>query len=132
MAFDFGEFHSFSLSLLRLANGGGVTGCDLEAAYRSVVSRAYYAAFHYARDYAVELGFGTGASEHERLPKFLHDNLQHTLANRLNQLKRWRVNADYEARPVPRTEAGTCVASARKVMDEASLLRMSLQSRPRR
>jgi len=70
-----------------------------EAASRSAVSRAYYAAFCHARGYCtLRLGFrprGT-SSDHDGVRACLHRNGYHDLAIRLEQLRRWRNHCDYD------------------------------------
>jgi uncharacterized protein (UPF0332 family) len=82
-----------------------------EAAWRSSVSRAYYAAVHVARDLMRDLGFVVLRSEHA------HTNLEMRLSNsgdaqlefagaRLGSLKSYRHQADYDLhRPVSRQVA---------------------------
>lgn len=76
---------------------------NIEAAQRSAVSRAYYAAFCLARDYASsELGYRlAGGADHRQLPQYLKDTHSRyhkaRLANRLSRLRDWRNKCDYES-----------------------------------
>jgi uncharacterized protein (UPF0332 family) len=76
-----------------------------EGEWRSAVSRAYYAAFHVARDLFRQGGFTVpqGDQAHAylwlRLGNAGHPDVQRA-GNDLNDLRRWRNRADYElARP---------------------------------
>lgn len=69
-----------------------------EAAYRSAVSRAYYAAFCHVRNYARDqLGFTPryDADDHGRLRAFLNKGKTRILASRLDRLRQWRNECDY-------------------------------------
>lgn len=95
MSFDWREYLALAM---RLASGGGVTDCK-EAADRSAVSRAYYAAFCVARNYAVgNLGFRPkgNANVHRELREFLQGQGHVQMASDLNKLRQWRNDCDYE------------------------------------
>jgi hypothetical protein len=68
-----------------------------EAAKRSAVSRAYYAAFCHARNYAVSKhGYvTTGMDDHASLREFFKKNKHAGIANDLNQLRNNRNDCDY-------------------------------------
>ena len=95
MAFQWKEF----LELARDLTGRSGLGYSTEATGRSAVSRAYYAAFCWARNYAeLHLGFQrTGGPEDH---KFLRDHLKVQskvqIASRLNKLRNWRNQCDYD------------------------------------
>ena len=91
---------------LALANdlGSGVQGRIVpiqtsEATDRCAVSRAYYAAFCHARNYAAaHLGFvptNTGA-DHWLLRQHLERRGRKPIANRLRRLHTWRKRCDYD------------------------------------
>ncbi len=72
-----------------------------EAAYRSAVSRAYYALFHEASTFLLKLGFQTarGPQAHGQLPARFNncgvdEGIQ--IARSLNDLHRQRIFADYD------------------------------------
>jgi hypothetical protein len=71
----------------------------IEAAQRSAVSRAYYAAFCHARKHAARtLGYAmrrTG-EDHEAVPKYLKSKGLGKTAGRLEQLKLFRNQCDYD------------------------------------
>ena len=95
MACDWREFLELAKSL------AGQTGASFseEAAQRGAVSRAYYAAFCWARRYAEQsLGFrSTGrGQDHKRLREYLQRAGKGGLAARLNRLRGWRNACDYQ------------------------------------
>jgi uncharacterized protein (UPF0332 family) len=79
--------------------GGNAKGYSQEAAERSAVSRAYYAAFGCARNYAQNaLGFTpqAGSEDHRRLREHFRQQGLLRLASDLNRLRAWRNACDYE------------------------------------
>lgn len=71
-----------------------------EVRYRTVVSRAYYAAFHHTKSYAETQGFkgNKGRSIHRDIINFLagHKNADNRYrSHRLDQLRNLRNRADY-------------------------------------
>ncbi len=97
MPFDWKEF----LELARNLAGQTGTGYSKEAADRTSVSRAYYAAFCYARNYAEKhLGFKPQrtAADHQRLKNHFI-GLGGVWADRgedLDDLRKWRNQCDYD------------------------------------
>jgi uncharacterized protein (UPF0332 family) len=93
-----------------------------EAAWRSAVSRAYYAAFHVARDFVISLGFVTPRSEiaHAYLWRRLGNCGLSSLAlagSRLNQLRGERNRADYDLNDdLTQKDAKAAVKSAAMVI----------------
>jgi uncharacterized protein (UPF0332 family) len=80
-------------------------GIGGEPARRSAVSRAYYAAFHVARDLLTDLGFTTPRADraHEYLYRRLNNGglaAVRVAANQLHDLRSQRNRADYDM-PVP-------------------------------
>lgn len=77
---------------------------DDEAAARSAVSRAYYAAFHHAKSYLVahdeNVQVPRDGSSHERVPELLkragRTRAEISAATKLERLKKLRRWADYE------------------------------------
>ncbi|MGI8551546.1 MAG: hypothetical protein ACR2PL_12305 [Dehalococcoidia bacterium] len=70
-----------------------------EAAARSAVSRAYYAAYHHARDYATRrLGFESRrqAADHGSLVARFRERRMVSIADRLKRLREWREQCDYD------------------------------------
>ena len=94
MAFDWPEY----LELARLLAQGGLDGSTPEAASRCAVSRAYYAAFCHARNYARDrLGFvpdHTGA-DHHRVQERLRNRGLREIVRGLERLRQWRGQCDY-------------------------------------
>jgi uncharacterized protein (UPF0332 family) len=102
---------------------------DDEAAWRSAISRAYYAAFWTARD-IVEMG---GVSAPRSGGEGSHDSLWDMLVTEYNasgdsigeagrNLKLIRVRADYRPRPVARTEAQRSVQIATRLVADLRAL----------
>lgn len=97
MSFDWREY----LEVAKYLAGLQSSGFSQEASYRSAVSRAYYAAFCWCRNYAQKyLGFkSTGKPEDH---KFLREHLKKIdgdwarIASKLNRLRGWRNDCDYE------------------------------------
>lgn len=93
-----------------------------EADWRSAVSRAYYAAFHVARDFLTSLGFVTPRAEvaHAFLWRRLGSCGLAPLAlagSRLNQLRGERNRADYDLNSdLPRKDAQAAVKSAAMII----------------
>lgn len=96
MPFDWKQYLELARELLRQSEG-----CDVDqrdAMLRSVVSRAYYAAFCHARNYSRDwLNFqpNNTADDHGRLRAFLKTGKRRGVAVKLDQLRQWRNDADY-------------------------------------
>ncbi|EMS79196.1 hypothetical protein [Desulfotignum phosphitoxidans] len=104
MAFNWEHFLTVADYLRN--NCGNITQIDREAAFRTAISRAYYAAYNTARDYA-ENNLGgirsSGSGSHDNLiSTFIHfkdDNQSYgTIALNLGRVKVHRVDADYKQR----------------------------------
>jgi uncharacterized protein (UPF0332 family) len=94
MPFDWREYLELAKELAGLP-GSGYSG---EAAERSAVSRAYYAAFCWARNYAEKrLGFEPrrDSTDHGRLRERLKERGYPQVASDLNKLRGWRNACDY-------------------------------------
>lgn len=93
--FDWREYWALAQALQDM-EGAGYTR---EAANRTVVSRAYYAAFGVARVYAqTQLGFqpSGGARDHHALVQFLFQQGFAIEAIRLRDLRYYRNQCDYD------------------------------------
>lgn len=96
MAFDWREFLELARGLAEQAS----TGYSEEAAKRTSVSRAYYAAFCFARNYAAaNQNFkpkGT-ADDHRLLREHFKklDEIWDEVSEVLNDLRKWRNQCDY-------------------------------------
>jgi len=94
-----------------------------ETDWRTAVSRAYYAAFHEARDFLTALGFQTPRADvaHAFLWRRLQNGGHARLAfagSRLNQLRGERNQADYDIhRDLARDDAAAAVISAAMIID---------------
>ena len=94
-----------------------------ETDWRTAVSRAYYAAFHEARDFLTALGFQTPRADMAHA--FLWRRLQNCghvrlalAGSRLNQLRGERNQADYDLhRDLARDDAAAAVKSAAMIFD---------------
>jgi len=96
MAFQWSDFLVIADSLHK---SGKSAQLPPEAAYRCAISRAYYAAFCHARDYAaLHLGFypTKKAIDHETLRKHLFRHGKGTISTKLDQLREWRNDSDYD------------------------------------
>lgn len=98
MPFDWKDYLQLARALVGQVSLGGFT----EALQRTAVSRAYYAAFCFARNYAeARLKFQrTGGPQDHRM---LREHLKNSgkpqlaqLASSLNKLRLWRNDCDYE------------------------------------
>jgi hypothetical protein len=95
MPFDWREY----LNLARFLGGQKNCKYDAEAGLRSAVSRAYYAAFCHARNYAqTNHAFRptTGGGVHSELIDHYHSRELATIANELDTLRKWRNQCDYD------------------------------------
>ncbi len=97
MSFDCREY----LEVAKYLAGFQNSGFSEEAVYRSSVSRAYYAAFCWARNYSQKcLGFEPKEKYQDH--KLLREHLQKIdqewvkIAHNLNTLRKWRNKCDYE------------------------------------
>lgn len=95
MPFDWREY----LALARSVQTQTGTGFGEEAAKRCAVSRAYYAAFCWARNQAMTRYHfeptGT-ANDHGQLRSHLRSYHRHREARLLDQLRQWRNQCDYD------------------------------------
>lgn len=94
MPFDWREY-------LVLANilSSGMAGATEEAGGRSAVSRAYYAAFGYARRFArthEQFQSTGGPEDHERLREHFREHGLRTIAQSLGRPRMWRNRCDYD------------------------------------
>jgi uncharacterized protein (UPF0332 family) len=113
------DFQAFASSLAARPNLGA-------AAYRSAISRAYYAAYHSARE-LVEAGMGisckAGGSEHKKLQVYylnctVDEGVE--LGQLLNNLHQSRRDADYTlslAQIETQGQARLCVERASEIID---------------
>jgi hypothetical protein len=91
VAFDWRDFLDFAKSL---------SADTREAAHRSAISRAYYAAYGHSFDYATRyLGFVPRnlSDDHGRLRNHLMRSRRRAIAEKIGQLRDWRNQADYAA-----------------------------------
>lgn len=115
MPFDWHEYLHLATNL----NGeGGVY--SQEAALRTVVSRAYYAAFCHVRNSAAAtqqfIPQGT-ADDHARLRDHFRNRGDTATASQLSNLRRWRNLCDYQDElPGLPAMVGTALRSARDVV----------------
>src|SRR5947209_1952944 len=102
MPFDWREYLEVARSLL--GQGGGKF--SEEAALRTLISRAYYAAYGYALRYSRDnLGFVPGrrledrTQDHGRLRAHLRQRRRAFVASKLEHLRDWRNVCDYDDSP---------------------------------
>jgi hypothetical protein len=94
MPFDWKAY----IELARLLQQQASNAAYSEAYWRSALSRAYYGAFCYARNYARDwLGFRprNDADDHGRLREHLKQKRRRGVADRLQRLREWRNECDY-------------------------------------
>src|SRR5256885_13262784 len=95
MAFDWKKF----VELARALQGQASGDTDSEAILCTAISRTYYGAFCFARNYA-ELWLKyepTGTEEdHRGLRDYLWNKKRQNVARSLDQLRKWRNSADYK------------------------------------
>ncbi len=117
MAFDWYDY----LVLAHLLHTQAGNGIPVEAAWRTAVSRAYYAAFGHAYQYACTyLQFvprrkpEDKAQDHGRLKAHLQPR-RHLVAQELGRLRHWRNACDYEdllsTTPLPQTVVSAIAAA---------------------
>ncbi len=93
MCFDWEEYLNLARSLQGQRNK-----FTQEAAYRCAVSRAYYAAFCYARNYARDRqGYSPkyNSKDHRLVRKHFKSRGMIGIADMLRELRQWRNNCDY-------------------------------------
>ena len=93
-----------------------------EALRRSVISRAYYAAFHPANAYVKRGSSGAGrqGNQHEVTWSTLatsRDSAERLIGHKGDQLKKLRVDADYYPRPVNDTQVSQALQLSRTVRE---------------
>ena len=96
MAFDWREY----LALAQWLAANPPSGMSVEAAYRSAISRAYFAAYGYALNYAMNyLGFApqNASDDHGRLRAHLKRSRRRGTADSLDRLRGWRNESDYDS-----------------------------------
>jgi hypothetical protein len=95
MLFNWREY----LDLAQYLQGQGSSQFTQEAGFRCAVSRAYYAAFCHARNYARDhQGFklSHGPNDHPRVREHFRDLGKVNIAADLEQLRIWRNQCDYD------------------------------------
>lgn len=122
MSFDWREFLTLAEELYTHPD----QYCSAEASFRSATSRAYYAAFQCAYEFACEEGFEPvyGESSHSYLQRhFSHHPLSNPIYRKisvqLNRLRALRVQADYAAalKGSPQFMANSAIGMAKIVLD---------------
>jgi hypothetical protein len=117
MAFNWIEYLEISRSLLGLE-----AHHSEEAAHRSAVSRAYYAAYCYARNHARDregLILTNRPSDHGLVRRHHLKKGRVDLASELDDLRQWRNSCDYEdeLEGNPKLLVAMAVQSAKDIMD---------------
>lgn len=124
MAFDWKEY----LDLAEFLGTGGGQHYTQEAACRSAVSRSYYAAFCYARNFARDNhGFRPTSTpeDHELVRRHFRGCGRTNVAQCLDALRQWRNDCDYRD-TVPNIEILTkpAVMEAHKVFNQIDKMRI--------
>jgi len=95
MAFDWSEYLSVAKHLQQHESNRNFSA---EAGLRSAISRAYYAAFCHARNFAQQYQDfkpTAGPQDHKLLRKHFIQIQQTSIASNLNELRQWRNKCDY-------------------------------------
>jgi len=96
MSFNWKEF----LDLAKYLKEEESSQYTKQSAFRTSASRAYFAAYCQARNYAGrKLGYTPGpnpSADHGNLRRFFQNKQMRQLANHLNALRRWRNQCDYD------------------------------------
>jgi len=95
MPFDWKQY----LLLAEFLQANADNSPSKEAAYRCAVSRAYYAAFCHARNFARDhYGFipQSGVDDHGRVRAIFRQKRRHDIASALDDLRDWRNQCDYD------------------------------------
>lgn len=122
MPYNWTEF----LDLARFLQGGAGEGYTEQAALRSAVGRAYYAAFNYACVHAEDnLSFNrtrTG-DDHSLLRQHLQTRGKSEIAALLDDLRLWRNTCDYDdTKPIRLITVlvGPAISKAQELIDKLS------------
>lgn len=94
MAFDWKEYLALAQFLQQLS----ATSVNQEAALRSAVSRAYFAAFGHARNYARDrhgLSLTYTGDDHSLVRRHFLSRRAKGVALKLDKLRQWRNKCDY-------------------------------------
>lgn len=128
--FNWREFHTIAKYLHE--NYEDIADITPEAAYRSAIGRAYYAAFNTARNFAKEEfevdTSGATRESHKEIIKlfnlFKNENSEYSkIAFDLNRMKEYRKSADYKKifpKTDPNTAAKLTLKYSENVMDVLS------------
>jgi hypothetical protein len=126
MAFDWREY----LTLAQWLEANTPPGMSQEAAQRCAISRAYFAAYGYALNYATQyLGFTprNASEDHGRLRDHLKRSRRRKTAESLDRLREWRNSSDYDG-----DFPGDLAATLANALSEAEYVFNSLPPPPPR
>ena len=87
------------LDLARFLQQHSASSTQPEAALRSAISRAYFAAFCHARNYARDrhgLQLRYSGDDHYLVKQHFSNRRERGVAQKLNRLREWRNKCDYE------------------------------------
>jgi hypothetical protein len=96
MSFEWAQFLDIAKFLL---THGSQASVPQDAAYRSAMSRAYYAAFGHVKIFATDtMKYEPEGTEddHIKLRDFFKDHQRPDVSRQLSQLRQWRNQSDYE------------------------------------
>lgn len=97
MSFDWSEYLALAQFLQNARNLSPTF--SQEASYRCAVSRAYYAAFCHARNYAANKQaflVGRGVEAHRLLRQHFRKSGMTRIAQQLEEMRQWRNQCDYQ------------------------------------
>lgn len=107
------------------------TRCDKEIGYRCSISRAYYAAFHVAKEHLQMPDDANHEQVIERLKEFGED-FSEELSSRLLDLKKKRKRADYRLNyDIDRELASKTIKKSKKFIDDVVKIKVGPGSESR-
>jgi len=129
MGFDWSEYYKLSEALYKDPN---IFGYE-EATFRTIASRAYYAAFKCAINLAQKEGYmpSFNGSDHEDIRRYYRNDKNNQIRTKisadLDRLCKNRTKADYydHFRSSPRSLANYSIGLAKKILENLSKLMKS-------
>lgn len=120
MSFDWKSYYTLAQQWYQIA--AQVSAPDKEAYYRCSISRAYYAAYCLARNFAIKVDKQSfGSDDHQKVKNHFKnhsDEIRKTIGNKLNTTRDDRNLADYEEvlYEGPQLKAGKTLKRTREII----------------
>lgn len=97
-----------------------------DARRRTIISRAYYAAYHFLNDHpcsqAFQSGQNAGVGMHRQFFSYLQGESDRSVSyagRRLETLYSWRIKADYRLNtPIPHQQTTDCISDAEEIIED--------------